>query len=87
LEALCRKASIPDELFGTIRSAIDVVSEAGFDGEPRDLERFRSRVITRVLTLVETVDSADADYLLDKLTDVLLHAPADASSDERALAG
>jgi hypothetical protein len=47
-------------------------------------------VITRVLTLVETVDSADADYLLDKLTDVLLHAPADETrsgpSVERALA-
>jgi uncharacterized protein (DUF2336 family) len=92
LEALYRKASMPDELYGTIRSAIDVVAEAGFDGEPRDLERFRSRVITRVLTLAETVGSADADYLLDKLTDVLLHAPADesqsgrASSDEHALA-
>jgi hypothetical protein len=84
---------MPDELYGTIRSAIDTVAEAGFDGEPRDLERFRSRVITRVLTLVESVDSADADYLLDKLTDVLLHAPAAetqsgrASSDERVLAG
>jgi uncharacterized protein (DUF2336 family) len=93
LEALYRKAAMPDELYGTIRSAIDTVAEAGFDGEPRDLERFRSRVITRVLTLVESVDSADADYLLDKLTDVLLHAPAAetqsgrASSDERVLAG
>jgi uncharacterized protein (DUF2336 family) len=92
LEALYRKATMPDELYGTIRSAIDTVAEAGFDGEPRDLERFRSRVITRVLTLVETVDPADADYLLDKLSDVLLHAPAHAtqsgraSSDERALA-
>ena len=91
LEALYRKATMPDELYGTIRSAIDTVAEAGFDGEPRDLERFRSRVITRVLTLVETVDSADADYLLDKLTDVLLHAPDEtqsgrASSDEHALA-
>ncbi len=90
LEALYRKAAMPDELYSTIRSAIDTVAEAGFDGEPRDLERFRSRVITRVLTLVETVDSADADYLLDKLTDVLLHAPADETqsgpSVERALA-
>jgi hypothetical protein len=76
---------MPGELYDTIRSAIDIVAEAGFDGEPRDLERFRSRVITRLLTLVETVDSADADYLLDKLTDLLLHAPADETQSGRAL--
>ena len=40
LEALYRKAAMPDELYSTIRSAIDTVAEAGFDGEPRDLERF-----------------------------------------------
>jgi uncharacterized protein YabN with tetrapyrrole methylase and pyrophosphatase domain len=37
----------------------------------------RERVISRVLTLVETVDAADADYLLEKLGDVLVHAPLD----------
>jgi uncharacterized protein (DUF2336 family) len=93
LEALYRKAEMPEELYGTIRSAIEIVAEAGFDGEPRDLERFRSRVITRLLTQVETVDSADADYLLDKLTDLLVQAPVDkthsgpTSSVEHVLAG
>jgi uncharacterized protein (DUF2336 family) len=77
LEALYRKAAMPPALFGAVRAAVDVVDEIGFDGEPRDLERFRSRIITRVLTLVETVDPADADYLLDKLGDVLVQAPAD----------
>ena len=38
LEALYRKAAMPEELYGTIRSAIDIVAEAGFDGEPRDLD-------------------------------------------------
>jgi uncharacterized protein (DUF2336 family) len=75
LEALYRKAEMPEALYGAVRAAVDVVDESGFDGEPRDLERFRSRVITRVLTLVDTVDAADADYLLDKLGDVLMHAP------------
>jgi uncharacterized protein (DUF2336 family) len=92
LEALYRKAAMPEELYGIIKAAIDIVSESGFDGEARDLERFRSRVITRLLTLVETVDSADADYLVDKLTDLLPRAPADktssgpVSNDARVLA-
>jgi uncharacterized protein (DUF2336 family) len=77
LAALYRKAALPDALFGAVRAAVDVVDETRFDGEARDLERFRARVISRVLTLVETVDAADADYLLDKLGDVLVHAPAD----------
>lgn len=75
LAALYRKAGLPERLLPALQSAVDVVDETGFDGNPRDLERFRSRVITRVLTLVENVDSADADYLLDKLGDVLVHAP------------
>jgi len=67
---------MPDALFGAVRAAVDVVDELKFDGEPHDLERFRARVISRVLTLVETVDPADADYLVDKLGDVLVHAPS-----------
>jgi uncharacterized protein (DUF2336 family) len=80
LAALYTKAAMPDALFVAVRAAVDIVDETRFDGEPRDLERFRSRVITRVLTLVETVDAADADYLLDKLGDVLVHAPAEDGS-------
>jgi uncharacterized protein (DUF2336 family) len=76
LEALFRRAEMPEPLYAAVRAAVEVVDETGFDGESRDLERFRSRVITRVLTLVDTADAADADYLVDKLGDVLLHAPA-----------
>ena len=75
LEALYRKADMPAAFYPAVRAAVDVVDEIGFDGEPRDLERFRSRVITRVLTLVDTVEPSNADYLLEKLGDVLVHAP------------
>jgi uncharacterized protein (DUF2336 family) len=75
LAALFEKAAMPAALFGAVRAAVDVVDETGFDGQARDLERFRSRVISRVLTLVKTVDTEDADYLLDKLDDVLAHVP------------
>jgi uncharacterized protein (DUF2336 family) len=74
LEALYLKAEMPASLYAVVHAAVEVVDESQFDGEARDLERFRSRMITRVLTLVETIDPADADYLVDKLGDVLEHA-------------
>lgn len=71
LAALYRKAGMPENLFEAVCAAIDVVDETGFDGDTRDLERFRGRVISRVLTVTESIDPADADYLVDKLGDVL----------------
>ena len=85
LAALYRKAAMPEALFVAVRAAIDVVDELRFDGEARDLERFRARMISRVLTLVETLDTADADYLVDRLGDLLVRAPApDASRQAHA---
>ena len=76
LAAIYQRAGLPEALFAAVRAAVDVVEETRFDGEDRDLERFRGRVISRVLTQVEAVDAADADYLLEKLGDVLVGAPA-----------
>lgn len=84
LAALYRKAAMPPELYRAVKAAVDVVDETRFDGERRDLERFRSRVISRVLTLVESVDAADADYLLDKLGDVLEHEPVNGAGSRIA---
>ena len=75
LWALYRKAAMPEALYSAVQAAVEVVDETQFDGEARDLERFRSQVISRVLTQVESVDPADADYLVGKLGDVLVHAP------------
>ncbi|MSP00609.1 MAG: DUF2336 domain-containing protein [Acetobacteraceae bacterium] len=72
--ALYRKAEMPPAMFDALRSAIQVVDETGFDGGERDLERFRARVITRVLTLAEAIDGDVADYLIDKLGSVLAGA-------------
>jgi uncharacterized protein (DUF2336 family) len=74
LAGLYRKAGMPENLFEAICAAIDVVDETGFDGNERDLERFRARVITRVLTVTESIEAADADYLIDKLGDALVSA-------------
>jgi hypothetical protein len=75
LAALYRKAVMPDDLFGAIRAAVDVVDHTVFDGDPRDVERYRARIISRVLTLIESIDTADVDYLVDILGDVLRHPP------------
>jgi uncharacterized protein (DUF2336 family) len=75
LEALYRKAVMPENLFAAIHTAVDAVDESEFDGEARDLERFRVRIISRVLTVTETLDAADTDYLVNVLGDVLQHAP------------
>ena len=75
LAALYRKAVMPERLFGVIRAAVEAVDNTGFDGQARDLERFRARVISRVLTLTEALEADDADYLIDKLGDILVHAP------------
>ena len=76
LVSLYWKAGMPATLLPAIQAAVDVVNETGFDGAPRDLERFRARVITRVLTQVEDFEAADAEYLVDKLGDVLTPAAA-----------
>jgi hypothetical protein len=73
---LYRKAKMPGNLLDAIRVAVDVVNRTQFDGDPRELERFRARIISRVLTVTESLDAADADYLVDVLGDVLQHAPA-----------
>ncbi len=74
LTALYRKAEMPENMLKAIRAAIDVVDETGFDGDARDVERFRARVISRVLTVTESIDPTDADYLVDKLGDTLVRA-------------
>ncbi len=71
LQSLYEKASLPPRLLPAVRVAIDVVHETELDGGARDLERYRARVIERVLTQFEDFGPEDLDYLLGKLGDVL----------------
>jgi uncharacterized protein (DUF2336 family) len=75
LAALYRKASMPDNLFEAISAAVELINRTGFDGAARDIERFRARIISRVLTVTESLDPADADYLINVLGDVLRQSP------------
>jgi uncharacterized protein (DUF2336 family) len=68
LRSLCDKSDLPPELFPVARVAIDVVQELEYDGQPGDRERFRDRMIERVLTQFETgFDGDNLEYLVAKL--------------------
>ena len=71
LAALYRRSGLPPALFNCVRAAVDVVNDTGFNGEAHELERYRARVITRVLTQAQDFDPNDVDYLVDKLGDAL----------------
>ena len=49
------------------KTAISVYHDLEYDGLEGDRERFRSRMIARVLTQFQAIPANDLDYLLDKL--------------------
>ncbi len=71
LKSLYDKSGLPPRLLSAVRVAIDVVHETELDGEERDIERYRCRVIERILTQFEDMQSEDLDYLIDKLGDMM----------------
>jgi uncharacterized protein (DUF2336 family) len=71
LAPLCNKAGLPASLLPVVRVAVEVADGTTFDGGERDLERYRARVITRILTQCDGLSPDDLDWLLDKLADVL----------------
>jgi uncharacterized protein (DUF2336 family) len=76
LQALWDKAHLPVSMFPVALAAVEVADEVDFDGEPHDRERYRRRIIERVLTRcagagvnLAGIDSESLDYLLDKLSE------------------
>ncbi len=74
LKSLYDKTGMSARFLPAVRVAIDVVHETAMDGGENDRERYRARVIERVLTQYEDFGSEDLDYLLDKLGDILTPA-------------
>jgi uncharacterized protein (DUF2336 family) len=72
LGSILRKAGIPQQLHPVIGIAIEVSHETDYDGEENDRERFRRRMIERILTQVENpgmdMDASNIDYLLTKIS-------------------
>ena len=71
LVSLYEQTGLPLRLLPAVRVALDVVHGTELDGGEHDKERYRSRVITRILTQFEDMPQEDLEYLLDRLGDVL----------------
>ena len=71
LKSLYDRAGMPSDLLPAIRAAIDVLHETDIGDEPHDREKFRARVIERILTKCDAMDPENIDYLLNKLSDVV----------------
>lgn len=72
LPAVLERASIPEALFPVFRVAVEVANETEYDGGSRDRERFRRRMLERILTHMDDPASElgedDAEYLLQRFS-------------------
>jgi uncharacterized protein (DUF2336 family) len=71
LKALYERTGMPPRFHPLIKVALDVMRETELDGGDNDRERYKARVIERILTQYEDIGGDDIDYLLDKLGDLL----------------
>ncbi len=68
LTSLYETCKLPPESLAVARVAVGVIRETDYDGQPGDRERFRRRMIERVLThFEEGFDGDNLEYLIAKL--------------------
>ena len=67
LKTIFERAGLPAGMFTAFRLAVDIYHKTDMDGGPGDKERFRQRMVERVLTQFQAIPRADLEYLLDKL--------------------
>ncbi len=71
LPAIMERAGLPDGLKPVFKAAVAVANETEFDGGENDRERFRARMLERILTHMEDpvdgMGSENAEYLLERL--------------------
>ncbi len=74
LKSILNKARVPQPWFPAFRAAVEVSHETDYDGLDNDRERFRRRMIERILTNFEDPKSRmgqeNIDYLFDKLQQI-----------------
>ncbi len=71
LKSLYDRTALPPGMYPIIRVALEVVQETQMTGAEHDRERYRARVIERILTQYEDFSAEDLQYLLDKLSDLV----------------
>ena len=71
LDAITKRAGMPEALYPVFRAAVYVAGETEYDGGENDRERFSRKMIERVLTQIQDPNSEmgaeNAEYLLAKL--------------------
>ncbi|MSO76074.1 MAG: DUF2336 domain-containing protein [Alphaproteobacteria bacterium] len=67
LRAIFQKAKLPEGLYPILETAVGVARETGYDGEPGDRERYQRRMLERVLTDLEDIESDNIEHLLSRL--------------------
>lgn len=67
LRTIFDRSGLPPGLFTAFRLAVDIYHKTEMDGGPGDRDRFRRRMVERVLTQFQAIPRADLEYLLDKL--------------------
>ena len=82
LKSLFERAGLPAGMYMPFKTAISVYHELEYDGLPGDRDRFRSRMIERVLTQFQAIPKADLDYLLEKLDAFNDHRDRDFNGQE-----
>lgn len=74
LKAILEKSGIPRELLPAFQAAVEVSDETEYDGGDHDRERFRRRMIERILTSVDDTDAEfgadNIEYLMGKLAQI-----------------
>ena len=74
LKSILKKARVPQPLYPAFRAAVEVSHETDYDGLDNDRDRFRRRMIERILTNFEDPKSRmgqeNIDYLFDKLQQI-----------------
>ncbi|HEY7799968.1 MAG TPA: DUF2336 domain-containing protein [Hyphomonadaceae bacterium] len=67
MKTIFERAGLPPGMFTAFRLAVDIFHKTEMDGGPNDKERFRQRMVERVLTQFQAIPRADLEYLLEKL--------------------
>lgn len=79
LKTVFERAGMPPGMFTAFRLAVNIYHGTEMDGAPGDKDRFRQRMVERVLTQFQAIPRVDLEYLLDKLNaldDVRQRQPA-----------
>ena len=67
LQAVFDRAGLPRKMLPAFKAAVSTFHQTKLDGSPGDRQRFRARMIERVLTQFQAIQSDDLNYLLEKL--------------------